>query len=263
MKDKLRRLKTFFNLIVKLVQNDLKARYSGSMFGIIWAYIQPLVTILVFWFVFQVGFRNPPVENVEYILWFVAGYIPWVYFSDAVNTSSNVLYEYSFLVKKMKFQTWILPIVKVMSALCIHFVFIIFIFCMYLLYGYGFQLAWLSTFFYTGIMTVLLIGLAYLCATISVFIKDFSQIVSIILQLGFWVTPIFWAPESMEWPVLRVLRCNPLYYIITGYRECMINGISFFKHTELMLWSISFSVIVLITGIFVYRKLRIHFADLL
>ena len=69
-------------MFFQLTQNDLKARYSGSAFGLVWAYVQPLVTVLVFWYVFQVGFRNPPVSNIEYILWFAAGYIPWTFFSD-------------------------------------------------------------------------------------------------------------------------------------------------------------------------------------
>lgn len=81
------------NLITKLVKNDLKSRYSGSAFGMVWAYVQPLVTVLVFWYVFQVGFKNPPVDNIEYILWFIAGYIPWIYFNDSVLASTNVFYE--------------------------------------------------------------------------------------------------------------------------------------------------------------------------
>ena len=71
-------------LIRKLVKNDLKARYSGSVFGVVWAFVQPLVTILVFWYVFQIGFKNPPVDDVEFILWLVAGYIPWTYFNDGL-----------------------------------------------------------------------------------------------------------------------------------------------------------------------------------
>lgn len=263
MKQKFESLKVFVRLLHKLVENDLKARYSGSMLGIVWAYVQPMVTILVFWYVFQVGFRNPPIDNFEYILWFIAGYIPWTYFNDAVNTSSNVLYEYSYLVKKMKFQTWVLPIVKVLSSFCIHFYFIIFLFGMYLLYGYGFKFAWLSTFYYSGLMTVFIIGLAYFCSTLSVFFKDFTQLVGIILQIGFWLTPIFWAPESMGQNVLGILRRNPLYYLITGYRDSMMYGVSFVRHTELALWCWSSCVAMLIIGIFVYRKLRVHFADLL
>ena len=113
-------------LLNKLVENDLKSRYSGSAFGLVWAYIQPLVTVLVFWYVFQLGFRNPPVDNVEFILWFIAGYIPWTFFNDGLLSSSNVMYEYSYLVKKMKFKVWMLPIIKVLSSFYIHLFFVIF-----------------------------------------------------------------------------------------------------------------------------------------
>ena len=84
-----------FRIFFQLVDNDLKSRYSGSAFGIIWAYIQPLVTIMVFWYVYQVGFRNAPVDDVEFILWFIAGFIPWTFFSDGTVTAANVMYEYS------------------------------------------------------------------------------------------------------------------------------------------------------------------------
>jgi len=106
-----------FRIFFQLVENDLKSRYSGSAFGVVWAYIQPLVTILVFWYVYQVGFRNPPVSNVEFILWFIAAYIPWTFYSDGTVTAANVMYEYSYLVKKMRFKVWQLPIIKVFSSL--------------------------------------------------------------------------------------------------------------------------------------------------
>lgn len=255
--------KDFLKLLNGLVQNDLKARYSGSMLGMVWAYVQPMVTILVFWYVFQVGFRNSPVDDVEYILWFIAGYIPWTYFNDAISSSSNVMYEYSYLVKKMKFKTWMLPIIKVLSSFYIHFYFIIFILGMYLLYGYDFKFAWLSTFYYSAIFTILIIGLAYLCATLSVFFKDFSHVVNIVLQIGFWLAPIFWSETSMSENVLRILKRNPVYYIITGYRESLMYGVGFWEHTDMALWYWGCSFGFLLLGVFVYKKLKVHFADLL
>jgi ABC-type polysaccharide/polyol phosphate export permease len=242
----------------------MKSRYSGSAFGAIWAYVQPLVTIMVFWFVFQLGFKNSPVENVEYILWFIAADIPWVYFNDGLLSTSNVFYEYSYLVKKMKFQVWLLPIVKVLSSLCIHSFFIVFIIGMYLLYGYSFQLAWISVLYYSFCITILLIGLAYLVSALSVFLKDNTQIINIVLQLGFWMTPIFWSETSMNENILVILQKNPLYYIVTGYRDALINGIGFWKQpitSTLYFWCVT--LVILALGVRVYVKLRDHFADLL
>lgn len=251
-------------IIVDLIENDLKSRYSGSAFGIIWAYIQPLVTILVFWYVFQVGFRNPPVNNVEYILWFAAGYIPWIYFNDGVMSSSNVFYEYSYLVKKMKFKVWMLPIIKVMSSLCIHVFFIVFLIGLFFLYGYQFALPWLSILYYSFCLTVLLLGVAFLVSSLSVFFKDVAQFVNIVLQIGFWLTPIFWSETSMNAKALNVLKLNPLYYLVTGYRDALINGIGFWQQGLLKtvyFWCACICIVAV--GMLIYRRLRDHFSDLL
>ena len=188
----LKEIKKLYLLLKKLVENDLKSRYSGSIFGIIWAFIQPLVTILVFWYVFQIGFRNPPVDNIEFILWFIAADIPWIYFNDATLSSTNVLYEYSYLVKKMRFRVWMLPIIKVISSLYIHFFFIIFIIGMFFLYGYSFQISWFGMFYYSFALTVFIVGNSFIVSSLAVFLKDASQIVGIILQIDFWLTPIFY-----------------------------------------------------------------------
>ncbi len=254
----------FIELMGKLVQNDLKSRYSGSAFGFVWAYIQPLVTILVFWYVFQIGFKNPPVDNIEYILWFIAGYIPWTYFNDGVMSSSNALYEYSYLVKKIKFKVWTIPIIKVWSSLYIHAFFLVFIIGMYFLYGYSFQLAWISILYYTFCLLILLIGNAYLVSSLAVFFKDASQLVNVILQIGFWLTPVFWSDAAMNESALKILKYNPLYYIISGYRMALINGTGFWQRSNnetLYYWGIT--MVIVLIGVKVYQTLKIHFADLL
>lgn len=90
----------------RLSKNDLKSRFAGSYLGVIWSFIQPVVTVLVYWFVFQVGFRSSDVvnssgETVPFILWFIAGLVPWFYYSDTWSMATNVLLEYSYLVKRL------------------------------------------------------------------------------------------------------------------------------------------------------------------
>jgi ABC-type polysaccharide/polyol phosphate export permease len=251
-------------ILFQLVKNDLKSRYSGSAFGIVWAYIQPLVTILVFWYVYQVGFRNAPVNNVEFILWFIAAFIPWTYYSDGTVTAANVMYEYSYLVKKMRFRVWQLPIIKVFSSLRIHLFFLIFMFGMYMLYGHTPRPAWINTFYYTFYISVILVGNAFLLSSLTVFIKDAGQLVNVIMQIGFWLTPIFWSESTMSPNVLKVLKLNPMYYATTGYRHAMIDGLWFWQRpwTEtLYYWGAA--CVILLIGAAVYRHLREHFTDLL
>lgn len=250
-------------LLLNLSINDLKARYAGSVLGIAWSYIQPLITILVFWYVFQVGFRNPPVNNVPFILWFSAAYIPWLLFSDAITTSANSLYEYNYLIKKIKFPIVVLPLVKVLSSLIIHMFFILFLYFLFIIYGYEFQPVWFEILYYTFSLLCLLSGMSFFLASVSVFFKDFSQLVNVLLQVGFWLTPIFWSPSGMDDVVLRTVQLNPLYYITQGYRDALIYGIGFTNNMELTIYFWSITIIVFFVGIFMFQKLRIHFSDIL
>ena len=251
-------------LIASLVKNDLKSRYSGSALGLVWAYVQPLVTVLVFWYVFQSGFKHPPVNDVVFILWFVAGYIPWTFFNDGILSSANVFYEYSYLVKKMKFKVWQLPIIKILSSFCIHAFLLLFVFFLYIIYGYVPSVAWISALYYSMCIAALLVGNAYLVGALSVFFKDAAQLVNIILQIGFWLTPIFWGPNDMNPGKLRVLQFNPLYYVMEGNRAALIESKGFWEQpfsATLYFWL--FALVLFVIGAKVYKTLRVHFSDLL
>ena len=81
-------------MIFNLAKNDFKTKYAGSYLGIIWAFVQPVVTILLYWFVFQVGFRSRPLGDYPFVLWLTAGLVPWFFFSDAWNGATNSMLEY-------------------------------------------------------------------------------------------------------------------------------------------------------------------------
>ena len=123
-------------LVMKLAKNDFKTRYAGSYFGTFWAFVQPVVTILVYWFVFSVGFRSNTDElGVPFVLYLVAGIVPWFFFSDALSGGTNSLLEYNYLVKKVVFNISVLPVVKIISALFVHGFFVLLAIILYICNG--------------------------------------------------------------------------------------------------------------------------------
>lgn len=254
---------TNFKLIFRLSLNDLKKRYSGSIGGILWAYVQPLVVILVFWFVFEKGFRNSPVDGYPFILWMVPAYIAWTFINDSTSQSSNVMFEYSFLVKKIKFKIEFLPIVKVLSSFLIHLFFIVFAVVINLIYGYPFNPMWFQVFYYSFGLSVFLIGISWIVSSLSVFYKDVGQIVNVLLQIGFWLCPIFWNPDTMNPTIVKVLKFNPLFYVIQGYRETFMYGKPAFDYTLQTVYFWGVTVIIFVIGLLLFKKLKKHFADLL
>ena len=103
-------------LILDLANKDFKSRYAASYLGIIWAFVQPIVTVAIYILVFQLGFKAKPVRDVPYALWLVVGIVPWLFFQEALLSATNSLIEFSYLVKKVVFKISVLPMVKIISA---------------------------------------------------------------------------------------------------------------------------------------------------
>lgn len=179
-------------LIWSLSVNDFKTKYAGSFFGIVWAFVQPVITIVLYWFVFQVGFRSTDVGDCPFVLWLMCGLVPWFFFSDGIINATNSMLEYSYLVKKVVFRISILPIVKIISALFVHLFFMMFTVVVFLCYKYYPDVYTLQIFYYTFSMFVLILGLSYAACAMVIFFRDLGQIINILLQIFMWVTPIMW-----------------------------------------------------------------------
>lgn len=251
------------SLILEFSRNDFKIRYSGSVFGITWAFVQPIMTILTFWFVFQVGFRSADVHNIPFICWFIAGMIPWFFFSDAWASSGNCFSDYSYLIKKVVFKVSMLPIIKIISSIYIHVVFILFLIVIYLSYGFEPKIIWLQLLYYSMCISVLVTALTFITATIAPFFKDINSIVSILLQFGMWLTPIMWPYTMISEKYQFLFKLNPMYYIVEGYRDTLINHVWFWHRYNQTSWFWLFTIILFLVGIFLYKKLKPHFADVL
>lgn len=251
------------SLIAGLTKRDFQSRYLGSYLGLAWAFIHPFVIILVFWFVFEIGFKSKPVSDHPFILWLITGIIPWFFFADALSTASNSILEYRYLVQKMVFQISTLPIVKILSALVIHLFFIGIIFSAFLAYGYGVSIYNLQLFYYLFAMICLLLGLTWLTSAMAVFIKDIGHIIAVFLQLGFWLTPIFWSINLLPTRYHFYMKLNPIYYLIQGFRDSFINKTWFWEHLTYSIYYWSVTVIIFISGAILFRKLKPHFADVL
>ncbi|WP_415238060.1 ABC transporter permease [Seleniivibrio woodruffii] len=250
-------------LLAKLVLNDFKSKYLGSFLGLLWAFIQPSVTIFIFWFVFHIGFKSQPVQNAPFLLWLLAGIIPWFFFADAVNNGANSITDFSYLVKKIVFDVKLLPFIKLFSSLIIHIFFIMILFGFTAGYGIKPSAHWFQIFYYLFAMIFLLTGISLITCSVTVFLKDMGQIVGMLTQIGFWGTPIFWSiniiPEKYHW----LIKLNPVFYITEGYRASLIYKEWFWDSMKLTIYFWCVSIIIMAVGVLVFRKLRPHFADVL
>ena len=248
---------------MELIKSDFQMRYLGSYLGILWAFIQPTIMICIFWFVFEVGFKSKPVADFPFILWLITGMFPWFFFSESVSAGTNSIIDSSFLVKKVVFRVILLPIIKILSALVLHMFFIIILFSLFSLYGYPLQIYNLQVIYYLFAMIILVLGITWISSALVVFMKDIGQVIAVIMQIAFWATPIFWSIETIPLEYRNLLKWNPLYYIIEGYRNCFIYHRWFWEDMTLTIYFWIVTSVLFIGGALLFRKLRPHFADVL
>ena len=256
-------------LIWKLAKNDFKKRYAGSYLGIVWAMAQPVVTVVMYWIVFDKVFdtRSQMVASgleVPYVLYLTAGLVPWFYFSEAITQGTMALIEYNYLVKKVVSNISILPIIKVIAATFIHVFFVAVLLLVSVGYGYYPSIYTLQIIYYSFCMFMLVLGMSYMTCALVVFIRDLQQIINIALQIGMWATPILWNITMLKTDNMKTLfKLNPLVYVVNGYRSAIYEEVWFWEHFYSSTYFWIFTISMFCIGTLIFRKMRVHFADVL
>lgn len=251
-------------LIWKLAKNDFKKRYAGSYLGAVWAMVQPVVTVALYYVVFEIIMPSAsrPAE-VPFVLFLTAGLVPWFFFNEAWNNGTNALREYDYLVKKVVFKISILPIIKVIAATFIHGFFIIILLVVAGIYGYYPSIYTIQIFYYSFCLFIFVLALSYMTSAIVVFFKDLSQIITIILQIGMWATPIMWDINSLGGKWVTNLKLNPLVYVVNGYRSAIYKKEWFFWDFYSTMYFWIATAVMFGLGALVFKRLKVHFADVL
>ena len=246
-----------------LARNDFQKRFRGSYFGLFWIIAQPLVSITIYYCVFQLGFKSNPVEEVPYVIWLLPGIVPWYFLNDALQNGVQSFVSYRNIVKKLVFDIKLLPYVRVLSALFVHLIFILVMLVVFLLWGQRPTFWWLQIIYYIFCNIFLCTGLVFFTATLHVFMKDMGQLVSILLQFSFWLAPIMYNQEIMPTGFQHFIRWNPFCYIVEGFRGSLLFQQPFWMNPygTVYFWVCSGTCFAL--GRFLLHRLGVHFSDLL
>ncbi len=250
-------------LLFSLAFKDFKRRFAGSYFGAAWGFIQPLLNLIVYWAVFQFGFRSGTDTGIPFVLWFMAGLIPWLFVAECITASSNSFLDYSYLVKKVVFNIDILPLVKIFSAFFIHICFLGILSIICAIFGFYPSIYLFQILYYMFCTVSLVYAIALIFSSVIVFFRDLNQMIGILLLMGMWGTPIAWSFSMVKDERLQfIFKLNPFYYIVEGYRDAFVQHAWFWnKNSTIGFWVV---VVILFTfGTFVYTRLKPHFADTL
>lgn len=251
-------------IILQLTKRDFQNRYLGSYLGLPWAFIKPLAVVLVMWFAFTYGLKVGKVDNsVPFAMWLMVGIIPWFFVSENVMGSVQCLLEYSFLIKNISFNPSVIPLIKILTNSLIHLFFIAVLVVICMAYGYTPCVYWFQVFYYMICGILLTLGIAWCFSAVQLFVRDASHLLEVAVQLFFWGTPILWSYKKMPEEFYFFLKLNPVFYLVEGYRNTFIYRIWFFEDWGLTLYFWCVTIIIIVLGAVIFKKLKPHFADVL
>ena len=253
-----------FPLIIRIALYDTKSKYQLHYLGVLWQLLSPLIQIMAYWFVFGIGIkRGAPVDGYPFIIWMLAGIIPWFFISPTLTEGANSIYKRINLVSKMNFPVSVLPSIAIMSNLFSYFTMIIIFILVMVISGFYPTLYWLQYFYYLFCMIALMFSISLFNSTISVIIRDYQQLLQSVTRLLFFLTPIFWNMSHLSPTLQTILKLNPFYYLIDGFRKTFLNGGWFFQDVKYGLYFWIIVIIFLILGSILHMKFRNRFVDFL
>ncbi len=251
----LRSLLRYRALVQSLVSRELKARYRGSVLGFLWSFANPLLLLLTYTLVFTLVLPNRDPTIQPYWLFLFCGILPWTWFQASLAESSGVIIASGNLIKKVLFPAEVLPTVSVLANLA-HFLLGLPILLVFL--AWKGNLSWIALALPLPLLVqlVLSLGMALLLSALTVHFRDIQNILSHLLHLWFFGTPVIYSyariPEGS--PLREVLRLNPMTHVIVSYQQMLFGGRV--DHWRGLLLSLLVGVVAFALGAFLFDRLR-------
>ena len=248
-------------ILFTLSYRDIQKKYIKNFFGTVWAVADPFAFVTILYFVFGARYGKTNDAGIPFMAYLLVGYISYDFFSVTTHALTRSISDHSFLLSKVNFRVALLPLVRILSNLAIHFIIIGFTLVILITKHIYPSFYWLQMLYYLAAICSLQIALGWLTSSIFLFFADIDNILGILTRIMFFLTPIFWNIEKVGKEAGFVLKFNPVYYIVNGYRDSLLYHKGFWDHPFLTLYFWGVVFVILVIGVLVFKKLRPHFAD--
>lgn len=255
--------KPYWNLTRRFLRQDLEGRFRGNVAGAAWALIGPVLQLAVFYVVFVQIFkaRIPGLDGLGYLGFLALGFWPWFAFSEAVSRATTVIPDNAGLIGKVALPRSTLVLARVLGAFVLHGAGFVLVLAILPLLGVSLHPTGLPTAVLLWIPLLLMAtGAAFVAASVQVFVRDFSQIVTHLLHIGFFMTPILFSRDMVPEPLQPVVDVNPLTGVVQGTRDALMGG---GVGLQPLLLSLALSLLILLLGVAVFRRCNRYFEDFL
>lgn len=238
------------------IKKEIRGKYKGSWLGVLWTFLNPLLMLAVYAFVFPYILR----VNVDnYTIFMIVALIPWNFFTTAIQSGTGSVVANGNILKKVYFPREIIPI-SITTSQLVNFLITCIIMAIFIIFsGVGFSVHVLLFPLLVLIQYILILGLTFILSALTVFVRDIDHFVSVILMLGFYATPIVYQGEMLPKKFQIFLKLNPMAQLVEAYRSIL------YYHrmpdmTMLVIWGLG-SVALLVVGYLIFKKLEKSFVE--
>ncbi len=257
---KLKELWEYRELVGIFIWRDLKVRYRQTVIGALWAIVQPFLTMVIF-SVFFGRLAGMPSDSIPYPIFSYAALVPWTFFANSINQASNSLVNNAEMIKKIYFPRLTMPIASMLAGLVDFALAFVILIGMMLFYGYvpTVNIVWFPFFLLLAMVTAL--GVSLWLAAMNVQFRDVRYMIPFITQAWLYATPVAYPSSLLSEPWRTLYGLNPMVGVVEGFRWALLGT----DTAPGMMVGVSFVVafLVLISGIYYFRRMEKTFADVI
>lgn len=258
-----------FYLIRRLSLYELKSKNKNNYLGMAWEVINPVIQILIYWFVFgsirqRADIEVAPGKDVPFILWLICGFILWVFFYQSTIQGSKSIYTRLRMLSKMNFPMSVIPNIVIFSQFYIHMALLLIALIIFQLSGYFISIYFIQLVYFIFATFCLVFSFSLITSTLSTIIRDVHMFLNSTLRMLLYLSPVLWQMTILDEKIQFILKLNPLYYLIEGYRAAFF-GVNwyFIVHWKYTLYFWGIVIVLFLIGASLHVKFRRHFIDYL
>ena len=248
--------------MLRIVAYDIRIENRSLYLGTLWKILTPLIQIGTFWFVFGVGIRGgEPVDGLPFLVWLLAGLIPWFLFSRAISNGASSIRSKAMLILKIKYPIATVPVGAIIICLYDHFIMLVILVAVFFFHGVFPSLYWLNLIYYIFFSFMFLTALSMVFSVLVMLAQDLNHLINSLLQALFFFTPILWSDGGLPPWLRNILAANPVRYVVTGFRGSLLYQLNFFSRPGLMAFFWGMTLCLFLLGCYMQKKYANRFVD--
>lgn len=250
--------------IFSIARYELLADMRDSKFGLFWNFASPAIQVATYYLVFGLGMARGKQEGIDYLPWVIVGFCAWWFIQPCIVQGCSAIFSKTNVITKMKFPVSILPATICTKELFNHFCMLLIGFVVLLLSGYRPNVYWFNLIYY-GICAFMLVeSLALITSVLTMLWRDVKKLITSLMRMILYLSPVLWTARFDDLPILNnIMKLNPVYYIVQGYRDSIFFHKTMLDHPAMTLYFWGAVLAMFVIGCYLMHKFKTRFIDMI